>query len=130
MSKILVIDDDDQFNQMVRLILAQAGHDVSSAADGAVGLKIFREERPDLVITDIYMPEKEGLETIMELRASGYRTRILVISGGSPQMNTTEMFNMAALFGADAMLAKPFDMDLFLNTVNHLLTATDASEPD
>lgn len=129
MSKILVIDDDDQFNQMVRMILSQAGYDVSSAADGAAGLKLFRETQPDLVITDIYMPEKEGLETIMELRASGSRTRILVISGGSPQMNTTEMFNMAALFGADAMLAKPFDLDLFLNTVKNLLTEIDASGP-
>ena len=125
MRKILVIDDDDQFNRMVCLILAQAGYEVAAASDGAVGLKLFREQRPDLVITDIYMPEKEGLETILELRAAGNTTRILVISGGSPQMNLPEMFNMAEMFGADAMLAKPFDLDLFLKTVSNLLEAAE-----
>jgi DNA-binding response OmpR family regulator len=121
MKKILIIDDNEQFNKMLCMILAQAGYEVSTAANGDSGLKLYRQERPDLIITDIYMPEKEGLETIMELRATDCQTRILVVSGGSPQMNLADMFNMAKIFGADAMLAKPFDMDHFLKTVQGLL---------
>jgi DNA-binding response OmpR family regulator len=121
MKKILIIDDNEQFNKMLCMILAQAGYEVSTATNGDSGLKLYRQERPDLIITDIYMPEKEGLETIMELRATDCQTRILVVSGGSPQMNLADMFNMAKIFGADAMLAKPFDMDHFLKTVQGLL---------
>ncbi len=126
MKKILVIDDDAQFNRMVCVILTQAGYETSSAPDGDAGLKLFRQERPDLVITDIYMPEKEGLETIMELRAADREIKILVMSGGSPQLKMAEMFTMAELFGADAMLPKPFAIETFLKTVSGLLE----EEPD
>lgn len=121
MKSILLIDDDVQFNKMVCLILNQAGYAVRSAADGNAGMKLFRQERPDLVITDLYMPEKEGMETIMELRAVDNTLKILVMSGGSPHLHLAEMFKVAELFGANAMLAKPFDIDLFLRTVSGLL---------
>lgn len=120
-SSILVIDDDVQFNKMVCLILEQAGFAVRTAFNGSDGLKQFLLERPDLVITDIYMPEKEGLETIMALKAVDGGIKILVVSGGSPQLKMAEMFNLAQLFGADAMLAKPFDIDTFLKVVRGLL---------
>lgn len=121
MKKILVIDDDLQFNKMVCMILVDAGYEVRSAYDGSEGVKMFRQERSDLVITDLYMPEKEGLETIMELRQEDSRIKILVMSGGSPHMNMSEMFNMAELFGADAALPKPFAMGVFLQRVKALV---------
>ncbi len=121
MKKVLVIDDDIQFNKMVCMILEDSGYAVRSAHDGVAGLKMFMQERPDLVITDLYMPEKEGLETIMELRQEDSKIKILVMSGGSPHMNMAEMFNMAGLFGADAALPKPFSMGTFLEKVSELM---------
>lgn len=121
MKKILVIDDDLQLNKMVCMILVDAGYQVSSAFDGAEGLKLFMNERPDLVITDLYMPEKEGLETIMELRQADKELKILVMSGGAPHMDMAGMFTTAELFGADATLPKPFAMAMFLDKVNELV---------
>jgi len=123
MKKILVIDDDIQFNKMVCMILNSAGYEVRTACDGAEGLKLFMQERPDLVITDLYMPEKEGLETIMELRQADKKIKIMVMSGGSPHMNMDEMFNMAGMFGADATLPKPFDIGTLLQKVKELAGA-------
>jgi len=119
--KILVIDDDQQFNRMICMILKDAGYEVRSAQNGLEGLGMFMKERPDLVITDLYMPEKEGLETIMELRQTDREIRILVVSGGSPHMNMSEMFTMSGIFGADAALSKPFDIGVFLHKVRELL---------
>jgi len=82
MKKIVVIDDDMQCNQLVCRFLKNSGYEVSSAVNGAEGLKMFRKEIPDLVITDLYMPEKDGLETIMELRRTNQKVRILAMSGG------------------------------------------------
>jgi len=83
--KILVIDDDIQGNQMVCRILKNAGYEVNAAFDGSEGLKMVMKERPDLVITDLFMPEKEGLETIMELRQADKKVRIMAITG-APQI--------------------------------------------
>jgi DNA-binding response OmpR family regulator len=120
-NKILVIDDDEQCNSMISMVLEDAGYEVWSAQNGLKGLEIYRREHPDLVITDLYMPEKEGLETIMELRERDKKTRILVISGGCPHTNMSDMFTMAEIFGADAALPKPFDIAIFLQKVKELL---------
>lgn len=121
MKKILVIDDDIQLNGMICEILNSAGYEVRSANNGVEGLQQFMKERPDLVITDIYMPEKEGLETIRELRQVDRAIRILVVSGGCPRVNLPEMFAMAEMFGADAVLPKPFAVGTFLQKVKELL---------
>jgi DNA-binding response OmpR family regulator len=119
--KIVVIDDDILGNQMVCRVLKNAGYEVSSAFNGAQGLKIFKKERPDLLITDLYMPEKDGLETIMELRQMDKEIRILAISGGSLNINVIDMLESAEVFGADAIMAKPIQIESFLNKVKELL---------
>jgi len=119
--KIIVIDDDIKGNQMVCRILVNAGYEVSSAFNGAEGLKMFMKERPDLVITDLYMPEKDGLETIMELRQLDEKIRILAISGGSANINMADILDTAEMFGADAIMAKPFHLERFLDLVKGLL---------
>jgi DNA-binding response OmpR family regulator len=119
--KIIVIDDDIQCNRMVCRILENAGHEVRAAFNGAEGLKMFLNERPDLVITDLYMPEKDGLETIMELRQTDQKIKILAISGGALNINVDEMLNTAEMFGADAIMAKPVHLETFLLTVKGLL---------
>jgi DNA-binding response OmpR family regulator len=106
---------------MVCRILENAGYEVRAAFNGAEGLKLFRHERPDLVITDLYMPEKDGLEMIMELRRADEKIRILAISGGSLNINIDDMLNAAEMFGADAILAKPFPLEIFLQRVKGLL---------
>lgn len=121
MKKILVIDDDTSLNGMIYEILTSYGYEVRSAPNGVEGLQLFMKERPDLVITDIFMPEKEGLEVIMELRQADKAIRILVVSGGSPHMNISDIFAMAEMFGADAVLSKPFAVGTILQKVKELL---------
>ncbi len=120
MAKLLVIDDDPQMRQMVMRVLAEAGHDVVVAKDGAEGLKQFREQQPAVVITDILMPEKEGIETIRTLRSEAPALRILAISGGGPARGMM-FLNMAKEFGADATLSKPFRAAELVEAVQRLL---------
>jgi DNA-binding response OmpR family regulator len=119
--KIVVIDDDIKGNQMVCRILENAGYEVSAAFNGAEGLKLFKKERPDLVITDLYMPEKDGLETIMELRQTDNEIAILAISGGSAKINLADILVTAEMLGADAIMAKPLHLETFLQRVKGLL---------
>jgi DNA-binding response OmpR family regulator len=119
--KVVVIDDNIQCNQLVCMILQHAGFEVRSANNGVEGLKMIMQEIPDLVITDLYMPEKDGLETIMELRQAERKIRILAISGGSLNIDLAETLDAAEMFGADAIMAKPFNVATFLNKVNELL---------
>ncbi|NVO00561.1 MAG: response regulator [Geobacteraceae bacterium] len=121
--KILVIDDDIQCNEMLCMILKFSGHHALAAFDGDEGIKLFVREHPDLVITDLYMPEKEGIETIIEIRKLDQKVKILAISGGSPRLDVTEMFPAATLLGADAVLAKPFDSTTLTKIINELMAA-------
>ncbi len=82
MAKILVLDDEPSILLMIKKMLEKAGHEVEIALNGKEGMKLFEKNRPDLLITDIIMPEKEGLETIFELRKSCPELKIIAISGG------------------------------------------------
>jgi DNA-binding response OmpR family regulator len=103
MARILLIEDDSDLRLAVRTMLTQAGHDVTEAADGARGLEQFRADHFDLVVTDIIMPDKEGIQTIREIRELDPGARILAISGG-----TQVYLTMARHLGACGALAKPF----------------------
>ena len=82
MGLILIIDDDSSVRGTMKKILEREGHEVREAEDGVVGLKLSREATPDVVVTDLLMPEKDGIETIMELRAEFPDIGILAVSGG------------------------------------------------
>ena len=101
MARILLIDDDDTVRTMLRLTLVHFGHTVIEARDGKEGLELFQDANVDLLITDIVMPEKEGLEVLMELRKKHPPVKIIAISGG-------DYLHMAKLMGAAKVLAKPF----------------------
>ena len=107
MVKILVIDDDAAMREMVRRALADAHHEVIEAADGIEGIKSFRAEAPAIVITDIVMPEQEGIQTIREMRAIRSDCVIIAMSGGGAGPGELYL-NIAKMSGADAVLAKPF----------------------
>lgn len=117
---ILVIDDDDAMRRMIARVLAQAGHRVLAVGNGREGLEAFRAHSPDLVITDIVMPEKEGIETMRELRRDSPATPVLVISGAHPTQGGLYL-RMALTLGATAVLAKPFRADQLAATVRDVL---------
>jgi DNA-binding response OmpR family regulator len=107
MAHILLADDDDAFRRMLQLTLTRMGHTVDEAHDGAQALKKFDAQPADLVIMDLIMPEKEGLETIREFRRNRVAVKILAISGGG-RIDARDMLTIARQFGADHVLAKPF----------------------
>ncbi len=121
MGRILVIDDDPAMRGSMRRILERDGHDVREAGDGAEGLRLFRAEPADVVVTDVLMPGKEGMETIVELREEAPDVRILVVSGGGTMLGESTLSDAQAL-GADASLAKPFTVDQLRSAVAVLLT--------
>jgi len=122
MATILVIDDETLVRGTLRRILTKAGHAVVEADDGKRGLIEFARECPDLVICDILMPNKEGLETIRELRQTKSAVPILAISGGG-RLGTSDFLRFAKGLGANAALSKPFSADEIVETVGSLLAA-------
>lgn len=121
MANIVVVDDDPGIRGAMRKILERGGHRVREAEDGDAGLRLVEEESPDLVVTDLLMPEKEGIETIMELRERFPTVRILAISGaGTPGGEGGPLVD-AELFGAHRTLSKPFSVQSLLSVVDQLL---------
>jgi two-component system, chemotaxis family, chemotaxis protein CheY len=119
MATILLIDDDLQMRRTLARMLRRK-HDLIEAADGSEGIRLFTRHHPDIVITDIIMPNKEGIETIMELRRLSPTVKILAISGGG-SMFKTDFLSMAEELGADATLQKPIELVDLLATVDQLL---------
>jgi DNA-binding response OmpR family regulator len=127
--KILLIDDDAEIRLTLRLVLERAGYQVTVAPDGKEGLRRYHEEKVDLVITDIFMPEKEGLETIMEIRRESPATPIIAISGGW-RIGSDEVLRIAERLGAIRTLSKPFSMEDLTSAMGELLSeAAEEREP-
>lgn len=105
--RILLVDDDDLSRGTIHQMLERAGHEVRSTASGAEALQLFRAHQPGLVITDLIMPDTDGLELIQQLRKLDGTVRILAISGGG-RVNANEYLSVARKFGAAGILAKPF----------------------
>lgn len=122
MASILVIDDDAAMRRLLSRVLGFAGHTVHAVADGRLGIKVFLEVHPELIITDIVMPNKEGIETIIELRRHDTSVPILAIGGGHPIY-----LRLATRAGSTAALEKPFGAHELLAVVTELLAATSKS---
>ncbi|MDP6787514.1 MAG: response regulator [Rhodospirillales bacterium] len=121
MARILVIDDEELVRFTLRKYLVSAGHSVVEAKDGLEGLALQKSDPCDLVITDIIMPEKEGLETILALRQDDPDLPIIAISGGGRD-GYTDYLEVARPFGANRSLAKPFTQDDLLGAVEDCLS--------
>jgi DNA-binding response OmpR family regulator len=121
MANILVIDDDDAVRRSIRRALELDGHSIVEAADGWQGLLRFGERTVDLVVTDILMPNREGIETIIELRRRSETLPIVAVSGGSLTTDRDGVLLSADLLGASRVLAKPFAVDELRAMVSGLL---------
>jgi DNA-binding NtrC family response regulator len=120
LARILVIDDEENIRTMVQQMLKRAGYDAAAAGDGSEGIRLQREKPADLVITDLIMPGQEGLETIMEIRRSFPRTKIIAISGGG-HAGVLDFLPIATQLGALRTLPKPFTHQQLLALVKEVL---------
>jgi CheY-like chemotaxis protein len=120
MARILVIDDDTVLRELMTEVLRDEGHDVHAAADGTEAMQLTRQEMFHLVVTDILMPGKQGIDTILELKSRFPAIKILAISGGG-QGAAAGYLQAAASMGAQKTLAKPFLVEAFLEAVRELL---------
>lgn len=121
MARILVIDDDELVRETLEIVLHDAGHDVSLAENGRVGLALLERLPQDLVICDLFMPEMEGLETMGHIREHHGDLKIIAISGGSRVAAQQSYLEDAEILGADASLSKPFQNSELLALIEHLL---------
>lgn len=120
MAKILIIDDEPAIAAMLKKMVEKAGHSCMISFNGVDGLAIFDSFEPEILITDIIMPEKEGLEIILELRKRNPELKIIAISGGG-RFNYEGYLNSAKHFGANAIFPKPLDLKLLMNKITELL---------
>ncbi len=120
MTKILVIEDEDSFRNVLVKMLTKAGYEVRQAGDGNQALTVCEEFKPDLVLTDIIMPDKEGLETIQELMEVSPGIKIIAMSGGG-RFGPDSYLPLAEKLGAKATLQKPFMREDLLDTVKSVL---------
>jgi DNA-binding NtrC family response regulator len=120
MAKILIIDDQPEVRDILRRSLEIAGHAVTEASNGSHGIEAYRRERADVVITDILMPDRDGMELIASLRRVDPGARILAISGGGSK-GRVDYLGMATILGAKATLNKPFTPKQVVDKVAGLL---------
>lgn len=116
-----MIDDDAAVRMTVHTILTGLGYSVICAENGEEGMQLFRSLRPDLVITDIIMPKREGIETIIAIRREQPEAKIIAMSGGG-RINCADLLSMARGLGADHSITKPFDVDGLAAVVNQALS--------
>lgn len=117
MARILIIDDEECIRVMLKLVLERAGHEVVEAGDGKEAVLKFREHPADLIITDLIMPEKEGLAAIWELRRERSGLKIIAMSGGTIE----EYLEWARRLGVQRTFKKPFPVAEMLRAVQELL---------
>ena len=120
MASILVIDDEFYIREILFQALSRAGYNVSCAANGKVAINIMKEKKFSLIITDLIMPEKEGIETIIEVKSSFPDLKIIAISGGG-RGSPYNYLNIAKNLGAHKVFEKPFDLNEILLAVKNLI---------
>lgn len=120
MPRILVVDDDPQVRSLLGKILEREGYDVTTAADGQEAVTAYESDPYDLVITDLVMPEKEGIETFNELRSFDPDVKVVAISGGG-RIGAQDYLAWARACGVSHTFAKPIDREKLLNVVEELV---------
>lgn len=122
MTSILVVDDDGPFREAVSRALRAEGHAVEVAADGAQALQRLKVQAPNILITDIIMPNADGIELITAVKKTYPAVQILAMSGRG-NLGALDLLDLASMLGADAILAKPLSTEDLLEKVAELLAA-------
>jgi len=125
MACILIIDDEPSIRELLSAMFTLEGYDVVEAADGDKGMRLLREKPSELVITDLIMPDKEGIEIIIELRRDFPDVKIIAMSGGGV-IEAEDYLHMAKRLGAHRIFKKPFRITEMLKAVKELLNQTEA----
>jgi len=120
MKKILVVDDDDLIRDLIYEILEPNGYQILLADNGNKALEILDREEVDLIITDIIMPDKEGIETIIDIKKKLPRAKIIAMSGGG-QLDANSYLSIAKKLGVKATITKPFDPAKLIRTIEEVL---------
>lgn len=120
MAKILIIEDDEKFRKMLRQMLERAGYEIEEAPNGEEGIKLYTEKPTDLIITDIFMPEKEGIETIIEIKRDFPNAKIIAISGGG-RTRAFGFLDQVKSLGVERTFTKPFERNVIIESIQELL---------
>jgi CheY-like chemotaxis protein len=120
-ARILIVDDDADARESLKILLETAGYEVEAAANGARALRLQRTRPADAVVTDIFMPVSDGIETIKDLRTEFPELRIIAVSAGGRSVGGETYLAVALAAGADAVLRKPMDLDELLAMLRKLL---------
>ena len=121
MAHILLVEDSPEVSLSVHEILASAGHSVEDAGNGKQALERMKTGKFDAIVSDIWMPEMDGIAFLKEIRRAGNKVPVVVISGGAPNAPLTYTAPMAATFGANVVLYKPFEKEELLNALTSVL---------
>jgi two-component system chemotaxis response regulator CheY len=122
MAHILLVEDSPEVSLSVREILTAAGHSVEDAASGKEALTRLKGSRFDAIVSDIWMPEMDGIALLKEIRGAGNNIPVVVISGGAPNAPLTYTAPLAATFGANVVVYKPFERAELLKAINTALS--------
>jgi len=122
MAHILLVEDSPEVSLSVREILTAAGHSVEDAASGREALTRLKGSRFDAIVSDIWMPEMDGIALLKEIRGAGNNIPVVVISGGAPNAPLTYTAPLAATFGANVVVYKPFERAELLKAINTALS--------
>jgi len=123
MALILIVEDDPQIRLLLQETLQLEGFETATAENGAQALQLYQQRRPDAIVTDILMPEKEGLSFITDLRKSDPNICIIAISGGAQKLAPGCNLELASMFGANHTFEKPLDMEAMLQVLHKELQA-------
>jgi DNA-binding NtrC family response regulator len=118
--RIMVVDDDASIRRTLQILLSKAGYEVMQARDGLEAVRLWRDRGGDLVITDLHMPEKDGIETIVELLSYSPGIRIIAMSGGG-QTKRLDLLGNMALLGTVLTIEKPFTLTEMMTMVGRAL---------
>jgi len=130
LARVIIIDDEEDIRIVLKEVFVRAGFEVEVASDGNDGLNLLRDKGADLVITDIIMPGRDGVQTVYDIRMEFPNTKIIVMSGGGnlqpreyepTAIKTTAYLASAAAVGADLTLTKPFDRKELVKAANELI---------
>jgi len=119
-TRVIVMEDDLLLRRMLESILRTVGYKVLSAGDGAEGMRAVRAHGADIVITDLFMPEQDGLQTIMQLKREFPAVRVVAMTAGASYLSIENARAAATLIGADAFIEKPLDHRVLLDTMAEL----------